>query len=197
MPTLSLSANTVHEALDRADARHWTRNPPRSPRARLAFLLSKSGHDPATLAARLHTTPQALESFASLPSSQGGDQKDSALQQAVEREVIRLWQPRIRRRAHATILHNGGQMMVSFRAWLGFTAAAGSSDDPRLRTLTLSFHAPHVEALFSARHRGAPEPELVAILSHALSACYFHRNRPQGTAEKVSIERIDYLEFYY
>ncbi|MFE2159934.1 telomere-protecting terminal protein Tpg [Streptomyces lydicus] len=193
MPTLSLSANTVQEALDRADARHWTRNPPRSPRARLAFLLRKNGGDRALLATRLQTTPQALKTFI----RQSGDAENSPLQQAVEREVIRLWQPRIRRRAHATILHNNGQMMVSFRAWLGFTAAAGSSDDPRLRTLTLSLHSSHVEALFSARHRGAPEPELLAILSHALSACYFHRNRPQGTAEKVRIERIDYLEFYF
>lgn len=193
MPPLSLSANTVQEALDRADARHWTRNPPRSPRARLAFLLRKNGGDHASLAARLQTTPQALKTY----SSPGADTDNSALQQAVEREVIRLWQPRIRQNAHTTILNNNGQMMVSFRAWLGFTAAAGSSDDPRLRTLTLSLHAPHVEALFNARRHSAPEPELLAILSHALSACYFHRNRPQGTAEKVRIERIDYLEFYY
>ncbi|MFE5729965.1 telomere-protecting terminal protein Tpg [Streptomyces sp. NPDC056528] len=197
MPPLSLSANTVQEALDRADARHWTRNPPRSPRARVAFLLSKNGHDHTALAARLRTTPQTLESFGGPPNSQGGEHEHSALQQAVEREVIRLWQPRIRRRAHATILHNNGQMMISFRAWLGFTAAAGSSDDPRLRTLALSLHAPHVEALFSARHRDAPEPELVTLLSGALSACYFHRNRLQGTTETVRIERIDYLEFYY
>lgn len=40
-----LSAATVQEALDRADARHWTRNPPRSPRARLAFLLRQAGGD--------------------------------------------------------------------------------------------------------------------------------------------------------
>ncbi|WP_307135666.1 hypothetical protein [Streptomyces aurantiacus] len=107
------------------------------------------------------------------------------------------WQPRIRHRAHTTILHNNGQMMLSFRAWLGFTAAAGSSDDPRLRFLTLSLHAPYTEQLFTARHRNAPEDELRRILSDALGACYFHSTRPGHTAETVTLERIDYLEFYY
>ncbi|MGI3202522.1 hypothetical protein ACRJ4W_37435 [Streptomyces sp. GLT-R25] len=125
-PPLRLSAATVQEALDRADARHWTRSPPRSPRARLAFLLRHAGGDQAALAARLAVPAHELDSLRAVrrPS------EDDPVQQAVERDVIRLWQPRIRHRAHTAILHNNGQMMVSFRAWLGFTAAAGSSDDP-------------------------------------------------------------------
>ncbi|MFF9795357.1 telomere-protecting terminal protein Tpg [Streptomyces bacillaris] len=193
MPPLKLNADTVQEALDRADARHWTRNPPRSPQARLNYLLCHHGHDLAVLAAHLDTTPHALNA---LQEPQASADQDSLLR-AVEREVIRLWQPRIRRRAHRAILHNNGQMMVSFRAWLGFTAAAGSSDDPRLRTLTLSLDAPHPERLLTAHHRSAPERELLEILSDAVGACYFHRNRPHVTGESVRIERVDYLEFYY
>ncbi|MEU9523269.1 hypothetical protein [Streptomyces sp. NPDC048224] len=190
---LRLSAVTVQEALDRADARHWTRNPPRSPRARLAFLLRQAGCDQTALAARLGVPVRDLDSLRTVrrPS------EEDPVQQAVERDIIRLWQPRIRRRAHTTILHNNGQMMVSFRAWLGFTAAAGSSDDPRLRFLTLSLQAPYIERLFAARHRNAPEDELRRILSDALGACYFHRTRPAHTAETVTLDRIDYLESYY
>jgi len=192
-PPLRLSAATVQEALDRADARHWTRNPPRSPRARLAFLLRQAGGDQTALATRLDVPVRDLDSLRTVrrPS------EEDPVQQAVERDIIRLWQPRVRHRAHTTILHNNGQMMVSFRAWLGFTATAGSSDDPRLRFLTLSLQAPYIERLFAARHRNASEDELRRILSDALGACYFHRTRPAHTAETVTLDRIDCLEFYY
>ncbi|WP_434527407.1 telomere-protecting terminal protein Tpg [Streptomyces ipomoeae] len=155
---LRLSAATVQEALDRADQRHWTRNPPRSPRARLAFLLQQAGGDQTALATRLDVPAHELDTLRTVrrPS------EDDPVQQAVERDIIRLWQPRIRRRAHTAILHNNGQMMVSFRAWLGFTAAAGSSDDPRLRFLTLSLQAPYIERLFTARHRNAPRTSCAA-----------------------------------
>jgi hypothetical protein len=115
----------------------------------------------------------------------------------VEREVLRLWQPRIRKRAHQTILQNNGQVVVSFRAWFGFTSAAGSTDDPRLRFLTLSLEDPYPEKLFTARHQEAVETELHHILSDALAASYFHRKRRPSALEKVTLKSIDYLEFYF
>ncbi|GAA3264650.1 telomere-protecting terminal protein Tpg [Streptomyces labedae] len=191
--TLRLSADTVQEALDQADSRHWTRKPPHSTNARLAYLLSQTRQDAAALANLLHVTSAELDALRASPRTPA----DDPLHQAVEREVLRYWQPRVRRRAHAAIIANNGQMMLSFRAWLGFTAAAGSSDDPRLRLLTLSLQSPYPHHLFTARHRNAPEAELRAILNNAVSACYFHRNRPTSPGETVSLERIDYLEFHY
>ncbi|MFF9397012.1 telomere-protecting terminal protein Tpg [Streptomyces griseoluteus] len=188
---LRLSADTVQEALDRADSRHWTRNPPRSTRARLTYLLRH--YEPAALACRLQTTPPYFDALL------GAQQvpEDHPLHHAVEREIVRIWQPRVRRRAHATILAHGGQMTLSFRAWLGFTATAGSSDDPRLRFLSLHLDPPYPERLFTAWRIGAPESELQAILNDALSTCYFHRGRPAHPSESVSLDRIDFLEFYY
>ncbi|MES9525815.1 telomere-protecting terminal protein Tpg [Streptomyces capoamus] len=188
---LRLSADNVREALDRADSRHWTRNPPRSMRARLTYLLKH--YEPAALARRLQTTPSHLDAL--LGAQQVSE--DQPLHQAVEREIVRIWQPRVRRRAHATILASGGQMTLSFRAWLGFTATAGSSDDPRLRFLSLHLDAPYPKRLFTARRIGAPESELQAILNDAFSTCYFHRGRPAHLRESVSLDRIDFLEFYY
>ncbi|MFJ4732540.1 telomere-protecting terminal protein Tpg [Streptomyces sp. NPDC088770] len=191
--SLNLSVDTVTEALDRADSRHWTRNPPRSTRARLTYLLKQTRHDTAALADRLQANPARLNALLTAAPTP----KDDPLPQAVEREVIRLWQPRVRRRAHDTIVANDGQMMLSFRAWLGFTAAAGSSDDPRLRFLTLSLKPPYPERLFTAQHESSSEEELRAILSDALGACYFHRDRPAAAGESVTLDRIDFLEFYY
>ncbi|MEU0956142.1 hypothetical protein ABZ353_27965 [Streptomyces niveus] len=189
---LSLSANTVQEALDRADSRHWTRQPPRSDTARLRFLLRHTGSIPA-LAKHLATEDDILHRTLSghrLAS-------DHPVRATLEREVIRLWQPRIRRLAHRTIIDNAGLMTVAFRAWFGFTAAAGTTDDPRLRFLTLSLKEPYPELLFAARHREAPEEELHQILSTALAACYFHRDARPAALEEVTLKSIDFLEFYY
>ncbi|MER7720771.1 hypothetical protein ABTX99_28150 [Streptomyces flaveolus] len=191
--SLRLSASTVREALDRADSRHWTRHPPRSSRARLTYLLKQSRRDVSALAHRLQTATCDLETlFTAVPLPE-----DHPLHHKLEREVVRLWQPRVRRRAHEVILARNGQMMLSFRAWLGFTAGAGSSDDPRLRFLTLNLTAPYPQRLFTARHNDAPEAELRALLSDALGTCYFHRDRPAHSGESVRLERIDFLEFYY
>ncbi|GGV01816.1 hypothetical protein GCM10010211_81410 [Streptomyces albospinus] len=190
---ITLYANTVEEALDRADSRHWTRPAPRSTRARLHFLARQRDGGLPALAAYLGTGENTLNQLLTghrLPP-------EDSLHQVLEREVIRLWQPRIRRRAHHTILDNGGMMTVSFRAWFGFTSAAGSTDDPRLRFLTLSLRDPYPKHLFAARHRQAPEDELNRILSEALAACYFQRNGVPAALEEVTLKEIDYLEFYY
>ncbi|MFD5618465.1 telomere-protecting terminal protein Tpg [Streptomyces yangpuensis] len=193
MRPLRLHADTVQEALDRADSRHWTRNPPRSPRARLTYLLRHHRGDWTALAAHLGTTPAHLAALTSAPPRAANE----PLYDAIETAVVRLWQPRIRRKAHHTILRNNGHVMVSVRAWLGFTAAGGSSDDPRLRMLTLGLDGPHPENLFEARHRNEPEARLRQILSVALGACYFHRNRPSGANESITIGAVDHIEFYY
>ncbi|MET8405896.1 XRE family transcriptional regulator [Streptomyces sp900116325] len=189
--SLRLYASTVEEALDRADARHWTQRPPRSHRARMKYLLQQIKGDHQALAALLaipaHNIHDALA---------GGTLTDTQAADA-EREVLRRWQPQVRRRAHRTIVDNDGLMTVSFRAWFGFTAAVGTTDDPRLRFLTTSLCAPYPEQLFTARHRDAPEAELHRILSEALAANYFNRRDTPNTLESVSLKQIDYLEFSY
>ncbi|MCZ4120245.1 telomere-protecting terminal protein Tpg [Streptomyces sp. H39-S7] len=189
---ITLYADTVEEALDRADSRHWTRPAPRSARSQLRFLLKHHATAEA-LAARLSVSATVLQEV--LASHR--PQTDDPLHRALERETIRCWQPRVRHSAHRTILDQGGLMTVSFRAWFGFTSAAGSTDDPRLRFLTLSLREPHPEHLFAARHRAAPESELNKTLGEALASCYFHRSGRPAALEEVTLQQIDYLEFYY
>lgn len=189
---LSLHANTVEEALDRADARHWTRQPPRSDRARMKYLLAQTKGQIGPLAALLATPPRDIQRILT-----GQHAADDTLHRSVERQVLRLWQPRVRQRAHRIVVDNDGLMTVSFRAWFGFTAAVGTTDDPRLRFLTTSLPAPYPQHLFDARHRNASEAELHQILSNALAASYFHRNGVPNSLEAVALKEIDYLEFHY
>lgn len=189
---IALHARTVTEALDRADQRHWTRRPPRADRARLNYLIRLGPGGVQELATRLRAAPDVLARLA----AGDGPPADDLLSRELEREVLHRWQPRIRRRAHEAILDNQGQMSVSFRARFGFTAARGSTDDPRLRFLTLRLHEPYPEQLFTAHHRRAPETELHQILGHALAASYF-RHGGTKTAQEVTLNEIDFLEFYY
>ncbi|MFJ8864111.1 telomere-protecting terminal protein Tpg [Streptomyces sp. NPDC102451] len=184
-------ASTVTEALDRADARHWTRQPPRSHRSRTRYLLQHT-----------HNDPQALATLLAVPKNDilgalAGDTPTDTQAAKTERELLRQWQPQVRRRAHRTILDNGGLLTVSFRAWFGFTAAVGTTDDPRLRFLTTSLCAPYPERLFTAHHRSSPEQELHRILGEALAASYFHQRTSSHTQEAVTLQKIDYLEFSY
>ncbi|MGX5397167.1 telomere-protecting terminal protein Tpg [Streptomyces anulatus] len=189
--TLRRYANTVTEALDRADARHWTKQPPRSGRARIKFLRQHTQDDAQALAALL-TVPEH-EILGLLEDCTPTDTQAAA----IEKAVLARWQPRVRRRAHRIITDNDGLMTVSFRAYFGFTAPCGTTDDPRLRFLTTSLRPPYPERLFAARHRFAPEQECHRLLGDALAASYFHHQGAPHSLEAVALQEIDYLEFLY
>lgn len=185
-----LYTDSVAEALDIADAQHWTRPPPRSDQARLRFLTVRHT-DLRDLALRLHTTPTALHRL--LKSREPAPEP---LQQAIAREVIRLWQPRVRRRAHSKILTGQHGLWVHFRGWFGFAGAAGASDDGRIRNISEPMHAPYVAQLFDARYRSADEVELRCIVADALGASYFNVS-PTGNLRMVQLTDLDYIEFSY
>lgn len=187
-----LQTDSVAEALDIADAHHWTRQPPRSDRARLRFLSSR-GTDLATLASSLNTTPRALKNII---TSQPGSPNE-ALSQTIFKEVIRLWQPRVRRRAHRAIGEQQHSLWVHFCGWFGFDAAAGSSDDGRVRSLSETLHHPYPARLLEARHSGASEQELRSIVADAIGESYFRVSPGPDGLHKVRLTNIRYIEFSY
>ncbi|MFJ3644452.1 telomere-protecting terminal protein Tpg [Streptomyces murinus] len=187
-----LYTDSVAQALDIADAHHWTRQPPRSDRARLRFLTSRNA-DIAALAARLNTTPKTLQRILTDQPTR----PDEELSQAILKEVIQLWQPRIRRRAHRAITDQQHSLWVYFRAWFGFDAAAGSSDDGRMRRLSQPVHHPYPARLLEARRRGAGEEELRGIVADGIGESYFGVSpRPNGL-HAVRLTHIDYIAFSY
>lgn len=187
-----LYTNSIAEALDIADAHHWTRQPPRSDRARLRFLASQHT-DIDTLATHLHTTPAIVQDILELRRTAQG----TALHQTIVKEIIRLWQPRVRRRAHNEILnHPQMSMGVHFRAWFGFHGAAGTSDDGRMRHISERLPAPYPARLLQARHREADENELRTIVADAVGEAYF-RVSPTGNLHMVRLTNIQYIEFAY
>ncbi|QYA98919.1 XRE family transcriptional regulator [Streptomyces anulatus] len=182
---------SIAEALDFADTHHWTRQPPRSDSARLRFLATRYA-DLGALASRLGAKPRLVKEVMKGWRSAPG----SVLSHAIARDVVRLWQPRVRRRAHHLISTGRDGMLVHFKAWFGFTGAAGSSDDGRVRHITERLPTAYAARLFQARYRNADEGELREIIADAVGEAYFNVS-PSGKLHMVALTDIVYIEFSY
>ncbi|GAB7035962.1 hypothetical protein AB0G35_34685 [Streptomyces sp. NPDC021749] len=111
--------------------------------------------------------------------------------------MIRLWQPRIRRQAHREVRDQQHNLWVHFRGWFGFNAAAGSSDDGRIRSLSQPLHHPYPARLLEARHHGASEQELRSIVADGVGESYFRVSPGPDGLHAVRLTEIDYIEFSY
>ncbi|PZT71596.1 MULTISPECIES: telomere-protecting terminal protein Tpg [unclassified Streptomyces] len=189
---MSLASTSVVQALDIADARHWTRKPPTRPEARLRHLLR--AQTATTLAPRLFCSPQALTRWA------GGDTADLSAANAalIEREIYRTWQPEVRRRAHRQILQHDGCVIVQLQARFAFTTTSGEFHDPRLRRLTEELPATHASLLFHARHEDAGEDDLRRVLADGIGEAYFFRALPPHLQQAAAtITDLHHIQFHY
>ncbi|WP_443743024.1 telomere-protecting terminal protein Tpg [Streptomyces rhizosphaericus] len=71
----------------------------------------------------------------------------------LEREVRARWQPQIRARAKQAAATTNG-IMIDVQARFGYTAAPGSTDQARVRHLTLALPPRHAARLLEAQEAG-------------------------------------------
>ncbi|MFX4292325.1 telomere-protecting terminal protein Tpg [Streptomyces bohaiensis] len=113
----------------------------------------------------------------------------------LDREVAARWQPRVRARARQRAATTGG-IIIDTRARLGYTAPIGTTDQDRLRHLTIALPPRHAARLFDAREAGAGDRRLREIAAEALKEVYFQDNgRRAGQLEEVRFTDIEHLEF--
>ncbi len=113
----------------------------------------------------------------------------------LEREVKKRWQPQIPARARQQAATTGG-IVIDTRARLGYTAPIGSTDESRLRHLTVALPPQYAARLFDAQEAGATEQQLQQIAAEALKEVYFQDGgRRAGSLEDVRFTDIEYLEF--
>jgi hypothetical protein len=113
----------------------------------------------------------------------------------LEREVKKRWQPQIRARAKARAATTGG-IIIDTRARLGYTAPIGSTDDSRIRHLTVALPPQHAARLFDAQEAGASDQQLQQIAADALREVYFQDGgRRAGSLDEVRFTDIEHLEF--
>ncbi|MFF4249072.1 telomere-protecting terminal protein Tpg [Streptomyces sp. NPDC001822] len=114
-------------------------------------------------------------------------------QETIAGLVRARWQPRIRARRRAEAEKHG--VIVHTRARFGFRAGAGTSDDPRLRLLTVHLAGAVTREMFTALDAGADEERHRLALSRALSHAYFRNSGQRAHHLHVVLDDIDFIDF--
>ncbi len=114
----------------------------------------------------------------------------------LEREVRKRWQPQIRAKAREKAATTGG-IVIDVHARLGYTGAPmDSTDEARIRHLTVALPPQHAARLFDAQQQGANENTLRQLTAEALKEVYFQDSgRRAGSLEEVQINDVLDLEF--
>ncbi|MER6408113.1 XRE family transcriptional regulator [Streptomyces viridosporus] len=178
------------DGLDAAVQKAFTRPAPKSAPAQMRYLVKQLKGTKA-VARLLRISQRTVERYV-----KGQIKKPRPdLAARLEREVKKRWQPQIRARARQRAATTGG-IVLDTRARLGYTAPIGSTDEDRVRHLTVALPPQHAARLFDAQEAGADDRRLQEITAEALREVYFQDGgRRAGSLEEVRFTDIEHLEF--
>ncbi|MFE1500093.1 telomere-protecting terminal protein Tpg, partial [Streptomyces albidoflavus] len=150
------------DSLDKAVERTFTRPAPKSAGAQMRYLVKKLGGTKA-VAVLLGISQRQVERYVV-----GTAKKPRAhLAARLEREVKKRWQPQIRARARQKAASTAG-IIIDTRARMGYTAPIGTTDQDRIRHLTIALPPVYAARLFDAQDADAGDDELREIAAEAL-----------------------------
>lgn len=105
------------------------------------------------------------------------------------------WQPRTRAGAKARVATTGG-IVIDTRVRMGYTAPIGSTDQDRIRRLTVVLPPVYAACLFDVREAGATDQQLQEIAAEALKeVCFQDDGRRAGSLKEVRFTDVEHLEF--
>ncbi|MFF9490314.1 telomere-protecting terminal protein Tpg [Streptomyces sp. NPDC014676] len=178
------------DGLDAAVHKAFTRPAPKSAPARMRYLVKQLKGTKA-VAQMLGISQRTVERYVKGQIKRPRPELAARL----EREVNKRWQPQIRAKARARAATTGG-IVIDTRARLGYTAPIGSTDESRIRHLTVALPPQHAARLFDAQQVGADDAQLRRIAADALREVYFQDGgRRAGSLEEVHFTDIEHLEF--
>jgi hypothetical protein len=179
----------VGDGLDAALQKAFTRPIPKSAGAQMRYLVRQlKGTRP--VAELLGITQRTVERYVKDQIKRPRPE----LAQRMQREVTKRWQPQIRAKAKQQAATTAG-IVIDTRARLGYTAAPGTTDDARLRHLTVALPPQYAARLFEARDTGGTEQQLRDIAAEGLQEIYFkdRGRRAQGLlVEFTDVEQVDF-----
>ena len=169
-----------------------TRPVPLSTEARLRFLLAAHRHSTRKVAAVLGVSQRTVQRW--VTKKPGARRPPGPLHvRATEEAVLARWQPRIRARRRVQAEAEG--FVFHTRARFGFAAAAGSSDDPRVRWITQYLPGEVARELFAARDAGAGEQQQLVILARALGHAYFRDGGRRAHGLHIAFSDLEFADF--
>jgi len=178
------------DGLDAAVQKTFTRPAPKSAPAQMRYLVKQLKGTKA-VAQMLRISQRTVERY--VKDQIKKPRPDLAAR--LETEVRKRWQPQIRARAKARAATTDG-IVIDTRARIGYTAPIGTTDDARLRHLTVALPPQYAARLFDAQEQGATDQRLQEIAAEALKEVYFQDSgRRAGSLEEVRFTDIEHVEF--
>ncbi|MGA4902563.1 telomere-protecting terminal protein Tpg [Streptomyces griseoincarnatus] len=178
----------VEDSLNRAVQQAFTRPIPKSAGAQMRYLV-KQLKGTRAVAEALGVSQRTVERYVK-------DQirrPRADLAQRLADAVRERWQPRVRAQARRQAATSTG-VVVDVRARFGFTAAPGTTDDARIRHITLALPPQHAARLFNAQDAGASEQQLRELAGQALGEVYFRDGGRRAHGLDVEFTDIEQLE---
>jgi DNA-binding transcriptional regulator YdaS (Cro superfamily) len=178
----------IDDALQRADQEAFTREPPKGLQARINFLM-KQLKTAKAVAQELGVTADSVNRYRrgarKHPPKEIADRIDAA--------VRARWQPQVRQRRRRQAASVTG-ITVETRARFGYTAPIGTTDDGRMRRLTVHLPPEYANRLFDAQQQGASDQQLRDIVAEGLQEIYFKDGGRRADDLEVEFTDIDYFD---
>ncbi|MFF6981303.1 telomere-protecting terminal protein Tpg [Streptomyces sp. NPDC008343] len=185
-------AGEIEDAIERADRESFTREPPKTLKGRIGYLIRQLGSAKA-VAQEIGVTADSVNRY------RRGARKHARADVAAKIDdlVRQRWQPQVRKRRQRQAATTGG-ITVETRARFGYTAPVGTTDDGRFRRLTVHLPPAYAQRLFDARDAGASDQQMRGIVAEGFKEIYFQDGgvRAMGLSD-VEINDIDYLDLDY
>ncbi|MGY1503743.1 telomere-protecting terminal protein Tpg (plasmid) [Streptomyces sp. QTS52] len=182
----------IDDAIERADRESFTREPPKTLKGQIGYLLKQLGSAKA-VAQELGVTADSVNRY------RRGARKHARADVAAKLDdaVRQRWQPQVRKRRQKQAATSGG-ITVETRARFGYTAPVGTTDDGRFRRLTVHLPPAYAQRLFDARNAGASDQQMRGIIAEGFKEIYFQDGGGRATGlSDVEINDIDYLDLDY
>ncbi|WP_405477532.1 telomere-protecting terminal protein Tpg [Streptomyces canus] len=156
----------IDEAIERADRESFTRQPPKTLKGQIGYLIRQLGSAKA-VAQELGVTADSVNRYRRGAHKHARPDIAAKINDAVRAR----WQPQVRKRRQKQAATATG-ITVETRARFGYTAPIGTTDDGRFRRLTV--HPPaYAQRLFHARNTGASDQQMRQIITEGLKDVYF------------------------
>ncbi|MDQ0585790.1 telomere-protecting terminal protein Tpg [Streptomyces rishiriensis] len=182
----------IEDAIERADREAFTRQPPKTLKGQIGYLIRQLGSAKA-VAQEIGVTADSVNRY------RRGARKHARADVAakIDDAVRQRWQPQVRKRRQRQAATTGG-VTVETRARFGYTAPIGTTDDGRFRRLTVHLPPTYAQRLFDARNTGASDQQMRQIIAEGLKDVYFQDNGTRATGlTDVTLNDIDYLDLDY
>ncbi|MCW8102653.1 telomere-protecting terminal protein Tpg [Streptomyces tauricus] len=182
----------IDDAIERADRESFTRQPPKTLKGQIGYLLKQMGSAKA-VAQELGVTADSVNRY------RRGARKHARADIAAKiNDAVRArWQPQVRKRRQKQAATASG-ITVETRARFGYTAPVGTTDDGRFRRLTVHLPPTYAQRLFDARNTGANDQQMRQIIAEGFKEIYFQDGGVRATGlSDVTLNDIDYLDLDY